>query len=262
MKVPKLLLALSAVLAAVLTAASPAEAGFRLRVEDVGAGVGVVVTDGGANDLHPLSDVVMFSGSVGSFFLTIQVGTASPGVAFAGFWDAIDLNAVVSTTNAAGGTLRLILEKDGFTKAPDGTIAVEGRAGGVVNGPAGSSVTFQSWANAGNLMPTLGPDAGPPAVPLVSVPDLPPAGSTVAFPPPGVSFGPGAFSAPQSVSFTKSGAYSLFSSATITLTGPGSVSFDHTTGTNPAPGGLILLAAGVPCFVAGYYRRRQAAARA
>src|SRR5581483_3979337 len=136
------------------------------------------------------------------------------------------LNTVVATTNPTGGALRIILEKDGFTKAPDGVIAVEGRLGGVLNAPPGSTVTFQSWGNAGNLMPTLGPDAGPPAVPLGPVPDLPPAGSTAVFSPPGVTFGPGAYSVAKSVPFTKSGAYSLFSSVTITMTGPGSVSFD------------------------------------
>ena len=258
MPVSRLLLTLSAATALLFGLDSPLRAGFRLRVEDTGSGVGIVVTDGGANDLHPATDVVMFSGSVGTFIISIQTGLATPGIPLGGFYDAIDLNAVVSTTSPTGGTLRMILEKDGLTGGSNGGIALEGRIGGVMNAQTGAEVTFQSWANGSNLMPNLGPDTGPPAASMGGAGGSPPGDSTSVFAGSGYTVSSsGAFSASQSVGFTKSGPYSLFSSTTVTLTGPGTVTLDHTTGTNPAPAGLVLLAAGVPFLAYGCWRRKR-----
>jgi hypothetical protein len=64
----------------------------------------------------------------------------------------------------------------------------------------------------------------------------------------------------SAVGFFKTGTYSLFSSATIVLEGPGSISFDHMTGTTPAPGAIILLATAAPILVGGYVRRKKAMA--
>jgi hypothetical protein len=260
MKVSKFLLALGAVAAVLVATAAPADAAFRMRIEDINAGVGTVVTDNALpGDINPLSDVILFSGTVGAFTISVQVGTASPGAAFAGYWDAIDLNSVTVTTTG-GGTLRIILEKDGFNTAPDGVVSLQSSVGGVNNGPVGSTAAFRSWANSANLVPAQGADQPVGAIaPIVFPP--PPAGSTAAGPP-GSPFGPGAFSGAGSAPIVKSGPYSLFSQAVITLTGPGSVTFDHTTGTNPAPAGLALLASGLPCLALRFLRRNKAAASA
>jgi hypothetical protein len=255
----KKLLSLVAVAVLVMTAtATPADAAFRLRIEDVGLGVGVVITDEAGGDGSPgTPNLISFSGAVGGFFINFTVGSATPLLVAPGFYDAIHLHDFSMTGGA--GTIRLILEKDGFNTAPDGGVGLVSEVGGVFTAPAGSTATFNAWANPGDLVPTLGPDVGPAAAPLAAVPDLPPAGSTLAGP---LVFGPGAFGGSASAGFVKSGPYSLFTSAVITFTGPGNISFDHQTGTTPAPAGLLLLAAGAPFLAIGYYRRKKAAVKA
>ena len=258
MKVPKFLLALSAAVAVLVATARPADAVFRMRIEDLNAGVGAVVTDGGAGDgfgvLGVPNDVILFSGTVGSFLISIQVGTASPGSPMAGYHDALDLNSV-SVMTTGSGTLRIILEKDGMAAAPDGNLVLQSSAGGVSNTALGSTVTFQGWGNDDNLVPALGPDQVPGAIAPLSLPPAP-AGSVAT---PTMTFGPGAFHGTVSALLPKTGTYSLFSQSIINMSGPGTLTFDHTTGTNPAPAGLVLLAAGLPCLAFGYYRRKKAA---
>lgn len=253
MKAFKLFLALVAVVGVTLASASPAEAVFRMRIENVGTGIGTVITDGGPGDINPATDAITFMGSLGSFTMNVITGLASPTFMSHGLFDAIKL----SSTNATSGpgTLRIILEKDGFGLAPDGALSLESRSSANINAPVGSSLTVSSFAHVGNLVPTLGADQA--VGPIAAVADLPPVGTTTLG---GGSHGPPVGAGVTSVPFAKSGTYSLFSVAEITVTGISTASFDHTTGTNPAPAGLILLAAGVPCFVAGYFRRKKAAA--
>src|SRR5262245_11087535 len=120
MKGSKLFLALAAVVALLVATASPADASFRLRVEDLSTGVGAVITDGGPGDSSPgANNVIVFVGPIGSFTISVTTGMSTPALASPGFYDAIDLNSV-TVSSAAGGTLRLILERDGFTNAPNG----------------------------------------------------------------------------------------------------------------------------------------------
>ena len=49
-----------------------------IRVEDVGAGVGVVIADQGAGDSNPLPGAVTFIGSVGQFSLNVATGQSMP----------------------------------------------------------------------------------------------------------------------------------------------------------------------------------------
>jgi hypothetical protein len=251
----KFLLGLVAV-AMLLGSTSTADAAFRLRIEDVTAGVGMVVTDNGVGDAAGAVDIISVSGTVGAFSFTITTGLASPGVPFAGFYDGMDVGGTFVASGA--GTLRIILEKDGFAAAPDGGLGLYSGASGTLATGAGSTATFTSWANDGDLVPALGPDtfptAGLPALGAI------PAGSVAAGPQVFVT-PPVAFAGENTVAFTKTGTYSMFSSAVFVAVGAGSGSFDHQTGTLPAPGGLILLAAGLPCLAA-YYRRKKAAVQA
>lgn len=255
----KKMLTVLAALALLLCLAAPAEATFRLRIENTSTGTGVVISDNGGGDFDTQANSIVFVGAIDGFTVTVTTGLRTPLYQAPGYYDAIDL-ASVNVKGAGAGTLRIILEGDGFTGGPDGAIVLESRFGGTLTAPDGSSVTFLSGANAGNLIPTLGPDTNP-SGPLGAVPDLPPAGSVTtsntvnAAPNTATVLGGG-----SSVQFVKSGPYSLFSVATVNFTGAGSVSFDHQTGTNPAPAGVLLAAAAAPLLGAGAWLRRRKAA--
>jgi hypothetical protein len=231
-----------------------ADAGFRLRIED-GSGTGVVITDGVGN---AADDTITFNGMVGSFNVIVSAGIKTPNAFIApNFFDAIDLNSLTVNTNGAG-SIRFILEADDFNTAPNGAVIVRTEVGGTLTAPAGSTVSFTGWANPANLMPNLGPDAGS-ATSLPAVTNLPPAGSATAGP---LTFGVGAYSGAAEATFVKNGNYSIFSSAVINFTGAGTVSFDHQTGSTPAPAALVMLLTGTPVLGAAglYYRRKKAMA--
>lgn len=232
-----------------LTLVVPSQAQFRLRVEDVGAGIGTVITDEGAGDSATgIPGLITFIGGVGgNFTINITTGTSKPVVS-----NVLDLTSVnIATTGA--GTLRLTLEDTGYTFGADGPTFVSGSIGGVLTAPAGSSITAQGWVNPGNLVPTLGADQAVGAI--GAIPDLPPAGSAAAFSPV-ASTGPGAFFFNDSAAFTKAGPYSLFSSVTLTLTGPGSVSLDLQVAAVPEPGSVSLVLGGL--VAGGMVLRRRA----
>jgi hypothetical protein len=164
----------------------------------------------------------------------------------------IDLNSVnVATTGAA--TLHLFLEDTGFAspKSPPATIL--GTVGGTLNAPAGSTITVQSWANAGNAVPNYGPNtfpAGPVTIGGV------PSGSVASWSPAFVS-GPGAFSSTSSSPFNVSGPYSLFAEVDVTFSGAGSVSFnEHQLVTVPEPRTIFIAVIGLLLFGVRYRLRR------
>lgn len=233
-----------AILAGIIIAglAPPAEAGFRLRIEQVG-GPGAVLTDTD-ND-----GVITFMGAVGNFNLNITTGLEQPPQPInANAYAALDLNNV--SVNAVGaGTLIITLEADGFTQGPDGPMAVVDQVGGTL--APGVTATFTSWANPTNQMPAFGADQGVGAIGAIGAT---PAGSAGTTP---LTFTTSPFSGTSSNNFTKSGSYSLFSQASFTFGGSGgTISFDQTTFTTPAPGGLLLALAAVPALGVGYLRRR------
>jgi hypothetical protein len=248
--------------AIILGTVEPADASiFRMRIEDLSAGVGTIITDNLAGDLAPAADNIFFFGALGAATVSVQVGTASPGVPFPGYFDAINLSSVTINASSAN-TFRIILEKDFFATAPDGTAPLESSVGGTVTAPLGSTVSFESWANPTNIMPSFGVDQPVGAIAPLALPPAP-AGSVATTP---FLFGPAAFAGITTTSFTKAGDYSLFSSAVITLSGPGSVTFGHQTGvpvsatpneTVPEPISLAIWAgtAGLAGVVA-YWRTR------
>ena len=217
---------------------------FRLRIEDVGAGVGTVVTDISA------SGVIAFNGAIGGFIVNVTTGLSKPVLGGANNLAELDLNSV----NVAGGagTLRITLEDTDYLLGGDGNqLAFLGTVGGTLTAPALSTVTFNTWVNPDDLVPALGPDQ---AVGAIGAIGGIPAGSLAAFGA-GVTFGPGAYSAAGGTNFLKTGPYSLFSQFTLVTTGRDTVSFDLNSQVVPEPSSMILLGMGL-IGVAAWSRRK------
>jgi hypothetical protein len=243
-----------------MSLASPAQAQFRLRVEDVGTGVGVVITDNGPGDQDPLVGSVIYSSiapgvAIGGFTVQVTAGVSKPIIGGVNNFAELDLNNI-SANSSGAGHLRLSLEDTGFTGGAPGGLILVGTVGGTLTAATGSTITVSSWANGANLVPAYGSDTGTTPTTLSALGAIP-AGSENAFGPGGVTFGPGAFSTTGSVGFIAGASYSIFAQVDIIFTGPGTVvSFDENQQVLPAPGGLVLALAALPVFGIRYLRRR------
>jgi hypothetical protein len=237
--------------------APPAMASFRLRIEDTGANVGVVLTGTEVPGNNP-SGSITFSGAIGAFSVvvttTVTAHSSPNNVA------DLDLNNI-TVIGSGPGTLRITAEDTGYTRGTN-PFVLQGTVGGTLTGPAGTTDTIQSWANGTNLVPDLGADAGTTstAVSLASNPlGAIPSGSTKAWNPAFVA-SPGAFSSTSTNSFTSGPPtnFSLFVQTTLVFTGAGSTSFNEEQqafGT-PAPQGLVLALSALPVLGAFWLRRR------
>jgi hypothetical protein len=223
---------------------------FRLRVESLATGAGVVVTDEGTGDGAPGAvGLISLVGSFAGTTISVTSGLSQPMPPPPGAASFIDLThiAIVST---GAISLRVSLEDLGFDDVPAGLHTFSSSVGGVLSAAPGSTATFRSWVNNLNDVIDYGADTFPEAV-LPALGTVP-AGSSVLI---HSTFGPGAFAETLSRTFTSTAAYSLFTQANITFSGPGSVSFDLVA-TVPEPGTLALLGGGL--LVAFARRRRRA----
>jgi hypothetical protein len=219
---------------------------LRLRIESVDTGQGVVITDEGAGDpFIGVDGLVNFTGSLGSFSINVTTGASQPLLG----GDELDLNSINLTLTGAG-TLRISLEDSGFTfGGPSAAVAVS--VGGTLTAPAGSSVTFNAWANPADLVPAYGPDTA--GTVALSALGAIPAGSVLGG---SFVFGLGAFAGQSSAHFMNSGPFSMFSQADIVFTGAGTVSFDlNVQQAVPEPATVLLLGAGLAAIA---WRRRRA----
>jgi hypothetical protein len=241
------------------TATAYADA-FRLRLEDVGTGTGVVVTDNGVGDVNPLAGVMTYAGAItNDFLINVTTGLSKPVIGGVHNDAELDLNSVNVQVGHAG-TLRITLEDVGYSVGTDGALSAVGAVGGTLSAAAGSIAAFQSWVNASNLVPDLGLNASFPSV-------LPPLGANPAdsgamWSGEGVTFGLGAFSSTASADFIPSGPYALFTQATINFTGAGMVSFDanlSTVSTVPEPTSLLLVGSGLAGIGLWGYGKKKAA---
>lgn len=204
-----------------LVLAQPSDAALRLRIEDVGSGVGLVITDNLPGDLNANPGVIVFSGSViGNFVVNVTTGFSKPALPLVGTTiSGLGPNSV-NVFSTVGGTFRVTLEDDGFTSGPLGTLSLLAAIGGTLS--PGATITAQSWVNPVNSVPALGPD-GLAGLPIGSTP----VGSIAGFIPAFFASSP-AFSRTGTTTFNHSGPYALFSQVTITVpSGGGSVGFDY-----------------------------------
>lgn len=234
----------------ILGVATPAEAAFRLRLDNIGAGTGTVLTDTDGDGL------LIFAGGLGAgFVVNVTTGSSKPLIGGVNNIFEMDLNSVNINVNGPG-SLRITLEDDNYVGS-NGLLQLLGTVGGTLTAGAGSTITVQSYVNPGNLVPALGPDQGVGAIGAIGAI---PAGSVAAFSTVNNAnvFGPGAFSATGSQVFTKSGPLSLIAQVTVNFTGGGTVSFDENQQIlpTPAPAGLVLALTGLPFLGVNYLRRR------
>ena len=226
---------------------------FRLRIEDVTAGVGAVITDQGPGDGSPTVGVITFNNLVGSFNINVTTGISKPVIGGVTNLAELDLNSVDVHSTGGAATLKITLEDTDYLLGANGSLLFNGLVGGTLTAPAGSTVTFQTWVNPNNSVIALGADQ---AVGAIGAIGAIPAGSVPAFTPPGVSFGPGAFSSTGNTTFTKTGPYSIFSQATIAINGTDSISFNLDAQVIPEPSALLLMGAGFVSLVALIKNRR------
>src|SRR5262249_40822096 len=174
------------------------------------------------NDGSPTAGVIVFNGTIGNFTVNVSVGTSTRGSGLG----QIDLNSI-NVLNSGSGALTITLADTGFNiGSPKGVMTSD--LGGTIAAPANSSVTFQSWVNSSNNSPlTTAGDTSPPGSAQFTGAVLP-AGTNDTTLPQG-PFPPLAYSSSVGKQVSLSGDFALFSLATIQFSGPGSVSFDHTT---------------------------------
>jgi hypothetical protein len=213
---------------------------LRVRLEDVGAGQGVVVSDNGPGDVNLLVGALTVVGSLPGATVNVTTGISKPVVA-----GQLSLNSVHVVT-AGAAALRITLEDTGFTFGPDGSMSLDATLGGVLTAPAGSTIAAQAYVNTDDLVPALGPDITPTG-PLAAIGAIPP-GSVSVFGGIAAVLGPGAFATAADITFEKAGPYSLFQQVTLAFAGPGTVSFDLTSTAAqavPEPASAALIASGL-----------------
>src|SRR5262245_31490444 len=132
----KLLFMMTAVIT-LSTSAAYAESTFRLRIENLETGQGIVITDNGAGDLLSQDGGLVFAGMIGNLDISITSGASKPLINPANGFAELDLSSL-EIHGFGTGTIRITLVDSGYTGGPDGTMHVNGLVGGTLTAPTGS----------------------------------------------------------------------------------------------------------------------------
>jgi len=250
------------IVAALLGAPTQTQAAFEITLAPTG-GPAVVIADNSANDLDNTVGTI----SVNQVFGNIEVRAKITGVSNNQFDDfgnpapfpvarLTETAISVRNTGTVGvGTLDVFLSATNYL-GPDGTpLEMSSSASATASAfsiPAGDVITFQSYIDDANNL-YGGSANGPAGTSFTTGPQTSASVSVGVGGTLDVGFTPGTsvavVPASQPFSLTESTRFVLSAGANVTFTGQTAVSV-------PAPGGLVLATAALPCLL-GFWRRRQ-----
>jgi hypothetical protein len=257
-----------------------ASAQFRLRVEDLATGQGVVITDGlGADPFKDGTLLVHMSDSDIALSITTAQSSNNGGIPtpLPGVLGELFLKSITLTTNGAAN-VAVTLEDTGFTAPANSSLQLTTQMVDATAGSpgfaayTGTTLTSQSWVN---TTPCLGPGTCDPYLgtdqvqgSIVGNPmGLIPASSAATTPP--LAFtsagSPISLNNTATAAFTNAGSYALFTQVLMNFTGAGNISFnqDMTVALNsqlptptPEPGSLMLIGTGIVALASRMRRGR------
>ncbi len=204
--------------------AQAANAAFKmeLNASSTGPSLDVAITDNGSGDANAASQVIQYSGAIGTFDITISIGVSnSPGSITSPA--TLQVTSIVIDNNGdATGNLAIRLTDTGFT-VPAGGLLASSVGGTFFGNNAGSSVTFTSYVDDADT------EFG---TPVGTTPQTFNFSSTPL----------SAFNSTTSTAAVVSGSYSLTNTLLISVAPFGQVNLSGTTGVVPEPATLGLLA--------------------
>jgi hypothetical protein len=215
------------VAAAILGAPAQSQAAFTLTLQQTGF-TDVVVTDNVGDDVNPIAGQITYVKTFGTWTTNINAASSNSSLAV----DPAHLQGTnLNVTGTAGSTLAVILEDTAFTVPPLGPATMLSELSNTQTPLGNADLTYQSFINGvgGTVLVQNGVAGSVKTGDPVIIPTSP---------------------------------YTIKSVITIALAGAGSV---NTTGITevtavPAPAGVVLALAGMPCLaVASWLRRRKKA---
>jgi hypothetical protein len=226
---------LAPAIAAALFATS-ARADFELRIGDTADAVSVTVVDNGPGDLNPAPGVILYSATVGEFFISVTTAMSKPVIGSASS-PFMDLDVVATKlANSQADTLTVMASDTDFSPPPAGWQV--GFGGTISNG----FLTYQAFAGNSNTDFDTSGNASP-----VLIGTSPVFSGVASF----LSSSPSQTPDP----------YSLTQTIVITVGAGSSVtSVDDTLTALPEPSSMAMLVAGVPVLGMLWARRRKAKA--
>ena len=230
-----------------LLTAMPASAdpiGLRVRIENMTTGEAVIVTDNGALDGNGAVGLLLaaFGGASWSASSSETVGNEAR---------LLFMNMAVNTA----GDYQFTLINDGFDPGPDGPMVVHAQVDTNISGQAGSLGSAQSYVGLDNAVPALGADGEYPGA--GAIPPAPDFTGLTAIYNPAATFGLGASQTVDSEMVVKSGPFSLVSTASVYMTGPGNIELTMQVAAVPIPeqSSLVLLSIGLLFILGTVYLR-------